>query len=83
MGKRPVLERYIQVDVPPLVKTRLRIAAEKWHGGNISEYVRKWLYRGLIEDDMIEPHELAAALAGLESTALLNFLTNPTHNGKS
>lgn len=70
MGKRPT---YIQVEVPTLVKQRLEIAGEKWHSGNLSDYVRKWLYRALITDGVMTPEELALSIAGLEIQDVLSY----------
>jgi hypothetical protein len=67
MGRRNrVAANLIQVDVAPLIKRRCKIGAERGHGGNMTEYVRKLIHQGLIRDGLLTPEELGMALAGLE-----------------
>jgi len=66
--------RLLQIDIPRLIRQRLETAAEMYCEGNKSEYVRKWLYRGLVHDKMLTPTELAAALAGMELADLQAYI---------
>lgn len=62
MAKRGVLDKLIQIAVPPPIYDKIRIAAERKYGGNMSYTVRMAIYRYLVGEGLLTEVELVAAL---------------------